>query len=159
MVLEEQPPWATHLRSRATLRRAPRTHLVDPSLAAAALGAGPARLLADLNTLGLLFESLVVRDCRVHAEPLDATIYHYRDSDDLEVDVIVQTRGGVWGALEVKLGQGQIAQAAQNLLAFAAKIDTAKVGAPGVLGVVTATGYGYTRDDGIVVIPIGALGP
>ena len=95
------------------------------------MGAGPTRLLADLNTLGLLAESLVVRDCRVYAEPLDATIHHYRDSVDLEVDVIAQTRGGAWGALEVKLGQGQIEQAAQNLLRFAAKVDTSKIGAPG----------------------------
>lgn len=159
MILEEQPPWSTHLRSRATLRKSPRTHLVDPSLAAAALGAGPARLLSDLNTLGLLFESLVVRDCRVYADLLDAVVHHYRDSDDREVDIIVQTRSGPWGALEVKLGSGQVDEAAKNLLEFSAKVDASKVGAPAVLGVVTSTGYGYTRPDGVVVVPIGHLGP
>jgi predicted AAA+ superfamily ATPase len=159
MILEEQPPWSTHLRSRATLRTSPRTHLVDPSLAAAALGAGPARLLSDLNTLGLLFESLVVRDCRVYADLLDAVVHHYRDSDDREVDIIVQTRSGPWGALEVKLGSGQVDEAAKNLLEFSNKVDASKVGAPAVLGVVTSTGYGYTRPDGVVVVPIGHLGP
>ena len=160
MVLEEQPPWSTHLRSRATLRTASRTHLVDPSLAAAAVAAGPKRLLSDLNYLGLLFESLAVRDCRVYATPLDATIHHYRDSDALEVDIIIQTRNGGWGAFEVKLGgEAAIEEAATGLLKFAGKVDTAKVGEPAVLGIITANGYGYTRPDGIVIAPIGALGP
>lgn len=160
MVVEEQPPWSTHLRSRATLRAASRTHLVDPSLAAAAVGAGPDRLLADLNYLGLLFESLAVRDCRVYATPLDATVHHYRDSDDLEVDIVIQGRDGTWGAFEVKLGgERAIEGAATGLLKFAAKVDTSKVGEPSVLGVITATGYGYTRPDGVVVVPLGALGP
>ncbi len=161
MVLEEQPPWSTHLRSRATLRTASRTHLIDPSLAAAAVGAGPNRLLDDLSYLGLLFESLVVRDARVYATPLDATIHHYRDSDSLEVDIVIQLRDGGWGAFEVKLGGEQgVNDGAAGLRRFAAKVDTDKIGKPAVLGVITAAGgYGYTREDGIVVIPIGALGP
>ncbi len=160
MVIEEQPPWSTHLRSRATLRTAPRTHLIDPSLAAAAVAAGPQRLLGDLNYLGLLFESLAVRDCRVYATALDGTVHHYRDSDALEVDIIIQTRDGGWGAFEVKLGGEQaVENAAAGLLKFAAKVDTSKVGEPAVLGVITANGYGYTRPDGIVIVPVGALGP
>jgi len=159
MLLEVQPAWSTHLRSRARLRDRPRTHLIDPSLAAAALDATPERLLRDLNTLGLLFESLVVRDLRVYADAADGAVHHYRDSDGLEVDAIVEARDGTWGAFEVKLGAGQIDQAASRLLKFAEKIDTAKVGAPAVLGVVTASGYGLTRPDGVVTIPIGALGP
>lgn len=159
MILELQQPWATHLRSRALLRRAPRTHFTDPSLAAAALGAGPARLLSDPNFLGLLFESLVVRDCRVYAGPLEATVHHYRDSDGLEVDVVVQGRDGRWGAFEVKLGTSQVQPAAERLIDFAAKVDTGKTGEPAVLGVITGTGYGYTRADGVVVIPVGAFGP
>lgn len=159
MVVEEQPAWSTHLRSRATLRRAARTHFVDPSLAAAALGAGPERLLSDLTTLGLLFESLVVRDCRVYGDPLDADVHHYRDSDDREVDVVVAARDGSWAAFEVKLGGGQVDQAAAHLLDFARKVDTDRVGEPAALGVITSTGFGYTRDDGVVVVPIGHLGP
>ena len=159
LVLEEQPAWSTHLRSRARLRRASRTHLVDPSLAAAALRAGPDRLLADLNTLGLLFESLVVRDLRVYGGPLDAEVCHYRDSSGAEVDVILQAADGAWGAFEVKLGSGDVDAWAAKLLRFAADVDTSRVGEPAVLAVVTATGYGYTRPDGVVVVPIGALGP
>ncbi len=159
MVLELQPAWSTHLRSRARLRDKPRTHLVDPSLAAAALDASPTKLLRDLNTLGLLFESLVVRDLRVYADAVDAAVYHYRDSDGLEVDAIVEARDGTWGAFEIKLGTGQVDQAAANLLRFAAKVDTQKVDAPAVLGVITANGYGLTRPDGVLTIPIGTLGP
>lgn len=159
MVLELQPAWSTHLRSRARLRDRPRTHLVDPSLAAAALDATPAKLLRDLNTLGLLFESLAIRDLRVYADAADASVYHYRDSDGLEVDAIVEARDGTWGAFEVKLGTGQIDQAAAKLLRFAEKVDATKVGAPAVLGVITMNGYGLTRSDGVVAIPIGALGP
>lgn len=159
MVIEEQPPWAVHLRSRATLLRASRTHFVDPSLAVAALQAGTGRLIEDLNYLGLLFESLVVRDSRVYASPLDGTVYHYRDSDGLEVDVIIQTADGRWGAFEVKLGAAQVDAAAAKLVTFAAKVDTTKSGIPAVLGVITSSGYGYTRPDGVVVVPIGSFGP
>lgn len=159
MVLEVQPAWSTQLRSRARLRDRPRSHLVDPSLAAAALDASPAKLIRDLNTFGLLFESLVIRDLRVYAQASDGAVYHYRDSDGLEVDVIVEAHDGTWGAFEVRLGTGQIDQAAARLLKVTDKIDTDKVGAPAVLGVITANGYGLTRPDGVVTIPIGALGP
>lgn len=159
MVLDELPPWVTHLRSRARLRTAARIHLSDPSLSAAALGAGTGRLLSDVRCLGLLFESLVVRDTRVYAEPLDAGVHHYRDSDGLEVDLVVQARDGTWGAFEVKLGTGQVDEAAAQLLTFAAKVDTERTGRPAVLAVITGTGYGYTRPDGVVVVPVGAFGP
>lgn len=159
LLLEEQPAWSTHLRSRARLQKASRTHFVDPSLAAAALRATPSRLLEDLNTLGLLFESLVVRDLRIYAELLDGEVLHYRDSNGLEVDAIVELDDGRWGAFEVKLGTGDIDAWAGRLLEFAATVDTAKVGAPAVLGIVTATGFGYTRPDGVVVVPVSALGP
>lgn len=158
MVIEQQPAWVTHLRSRARLRSKARTHFIDPSLAVAALSTGVDGLRRDLNAFGYLFESLVVRDMRVYADRLEGTVFHYRDSDELEVDIVVQAGGG-WGAFEVKLGNAQIDEAAAKLLAFAAKVDTSTVGDPGVLAVVTATGFGYTREDGVVVIPIGALGP
>jgi len=159
MIVENQPAWAPHLRSKSLLRQAPKRHFVDPSLAAAALGATPVRLLEDLEWLGCLFESMVVRDLRVYAQAATATIYHYRDNTDLEVDAIVQAADGRWAAFEVKLGQGQIDAAAARLRKFAERIDTAKSGTPATLGVIVATGYGYRREDGVAVIPIGALGP
>lgn len=159
MVIEDQPAWAPHLRSRSRVRAAPKRHFVDPSLAAAALRANPARLLKDLNLFGYLFESLVVRDLRVYAQAADATVLHYRDNTGLEVDAIVELVDGRWGAFEVKLGQGAVDQAAGTLRRFAERVDIAKCGAPTTLGVIVGTGYGYRRPDGVDVIPIGALGP
>jgi hypothetical protein len=159
MIIEDQPAWAPHLRSKAILRGAPKRHFVDPSLAVAALGATPKRLLQDLNLLGFMFESLVVRDLRILAQPLDGAVSHYRDNTGLEVDAIVHLGDGRWAAFEVKLGARQVDAGADSLLRFAARVDTAKVGTPAALAVITGTGYGYQRDDGVSVIPIGSLAP
>jgi uncharacterized protein len=159
MVIESQPAWAPHLRSKYRLRTAPKRHFVDPSLAVAALRATPDRLLSDLSLLGFLFESLVVRDLRIYAQAADAQVLHYRDSGGLEVDAIIEAGDGRWMAFEVKLGHGQIDDAAATLRRFAARIDKARCGSPALLGVIVASGYGYRREDGVAVIPIGALGP
>ena len=131
----------------------------DPSLAVAALGLTPERLLKDLHLMGFLFESLVVRDLRVYAQALDAQVLHYRDNTGLEVDAIVEMADGRWGAFEVKLGSAMVDRGAESLVRFARTVDTEKCGEPSVLGVVVGGGLGYTRDDGVQVIPIGALGP
>ena len=159
MIVEDQPAWAPHLRSRSILRRAPKRHFVDPSLSVALLRATPDRLLKDLNLLGLLFESLVVRDLRVYAQAVDAEVFQYRDNTNLEIDAIVETADGRWAAFEVKLGTGYVEEGASNLLKFAERIDTSRCGTPAVMAVIVGTGYGYVRDDGVAVIPIGALGP
>lgn len=159
-VVENQPAWAPHLRSRYVLRRAAKRHFVDPSLAVAALRATPEALLRDLSLLRLLFESLAVRDLRVYAQAADGRVLHYRDSDDLEVDAIVEAADGRWAAFEVKLaGERAVDEAAKSLRKFARRVDTDKVGSPALLGVIVGTGYGFVREDGICVIPIGALGP
>lgn len=159
MLIDDVPAWSTHLRSRATLRQEPKRHFVDPSLAVAALASTPKRLLDNLGFGGFLFESLVVRDLRVLSSPLRGTVAHYRDSNGVEVDVILQIPDGTWGAFEVKLGPGRIDDAAGALLRFASTIDTEKAGKPAVLGVITTATYGYTRNDGIQVIPVAALRP
>lgn len=159
MVVEDQPAWLPSLRSKTALRSGPKRHFVDPSLAVAALRATPEDLLADLELLGFLFESLVVRDLRVYAQAAEADVLQYRDSNGLEVDAIVRRPGGPWAAFEIKLGAGRVDEAAKTLLRFVERIDTDKVGQPAALGVIVGTGYGYTRDDGIAVVPVGALGP
>jgi uncharacterized protein len=158
MIIEDQPPWAPHLRSKSILRNASKRHFVDPSLAVAALRITPEHLLKDLNLFGLLFESMVIRDLRVYAQASDARVLHYRDNTGLEVDAIVETGDGRWAAYEIKLGTGHIDTAAANLLKFAERIDTGKCGSPALLGVIVGTGYGYMRKDGVAVIPVGALG-
>jgi uncharacterized protein len=159
MIVEDQPAWAPHLRSSYVLRSAPKRHFVDPSLAVAALRATPDRLLGDLRLLGFLFESLVVRDLRVYAQASDADVLQYRDSNGHEVDAIVQAHDGRWAAFEVKLGAGQVDAAVLSLQRFMRQIDIERCGPPAALGVLVATGFGYVRDDGIHVVPIGALGP
>jgi hypothetical protein len=158
-VVEDQPAWETHLRSRYVLRRTAKRHFVDPSLAVAALQADPRGLLKDLNLLGFLFESLVIRDLRVYAQASGGRVKQYLDSNGLELDAIVEAEGR-WAAFEVKLGGGDaIDEAAANLTKFARQIDTSKVGEPAALGVIVGLGYGYVREDGVGVIPITSLGP
>lgn len=149
--------WRPSLRSRTRLRAASVRHLADPALAVAAAKASPARLLSDLNWFGLLFESMVVRDLRVYAEALGAQVFHYRDEGGLEADVIVELANGRWAAFEVKLGAGTaiVDAAAANLLELRDKVNAAP---PLALGVITGTGYGIVRKDGVSQIPIGALG-
>ncbi len=158
-LVEDLPVWPVRLRSRARLRQAPKRHFVDPSLAAAALGATPDRLLDDLETLGLLFESLVVRDLRVYASANKAAVHHAQSSYGHEFDAVAERRDGAWIAVEVKLGAGRVDEAARSLLKACGAVDTAERGKPANVVVVTATGYGYRRPDGVTVVPITALGP
>ncbi|MDT8367762.1 MAG: DUF4143 domain-containing protein [Longimicrobiales bacterium] len=161
MVIEDQPAWAPHLRSKSILRNAPKRHFVDPSLAVAALRTGPDQLRRDLELFGLLFESMVVRDLRVYAQAADADVYHYRDNTGLEIDAIVSSHGGPWAAFEVKLGgERWIEEAAESLLRFRDRVDTDRLGVPAALGVIVGSGrYAYRRDDDIWVLPIGVFGP
>ena len=155
-LLEEQPAWSTRLRSSATLRKAPKRHLVDVALAAAALNADEHRLLRDPHTLGLMFESSVYQNLLVYAAGIGAAPYHYRDSYGREIDIVLQAPNGDWLGVEVKLGAGQVDVAAANLLAIAEDIDAQR---PTGLLVITATGYAYTRPDGVSVVPITLIGP
>ena len=119
--------------------------------------ATPDRLLRDLKWLGLLFENLAIRDLRVYAQALDAQVFAYRDETGLEADAIVEMPDGRWAAFEVKLGQREIDAAAEHLLRLRARVDTDAAGEPAALVVLSATGYGYVREDGVKVVPIGAL--
>ena len=159
-VVENQPAWAPHLRSRHQLRKADKRHFVDPSLAVAALGTSSNGLLKDLNLLGFLYESLVVRDLRIYSQPLEGEVKQFRNNIGQEVDAIVTTADGAWAGFEIKLGgETAIDEGAESLKRFKEQIDTAKCGEPAALGVIVAKGYGYSRPDGVQVIPIGALGP
>ena len=156
-ITEDLPAWSPALRSSIVLRSSATRHFVDPSLAAAALGASPQRLLGDPKTLGFLFESLVIRDLRIYGQAIGATVSHYREAKGPEADAVLQTRDGRWAAVEVKLGQRDIDKGAASLLRVAGHIDTHRHGDPAFLAVVTGWGYGYRRADGVLVIPIGAL--
>jgi uncharacterized protein len=160
MIVEDQPAWGPHLRSRSRLHKTPKRHLVDPSLAVAAVGATPSSLLRDFELFGLVFESMVIRDLRVHAQAIDGEILQYLDNTGLEADAIVRLRDGRWAAFEIKLGHGDIDRAAANLIRLRdTRIDQERVGAPTLLAVIVATGLSYMRPDGVAVVAVGALGP
>lgn len=158
MILEDQPAWNPHIRSSYTLRKNPKRHFTDVSLAVAALGVNEKSLINNLTFTGFLFESLVTHDLRVYAQANDAKVYHYLDSSGMEVDCIVQKFNGDWCAFEIKLGTGQIDEAAAKLLKFASVIDTQKSQAPKSLNIITGTGISYTRKDGVNVISLASLG-
>ena len=160
MVVEHQPAWRPHLRSRTALRSTPVRHFVDPSLAVAALGASPAALAADLEFFGFLFESMVIRDLRVYAQASDAEVFHYREKDGLEVDAIVTTTDGRWAAFEIKLGDRWVADGMKNLRRLAKRMEKSDHGRPAALAVILPSGYGHVGGAADVgVIPVCALGP
>ena len=158
-VVEESPAWNPNLRSKTAIRTADTRYFVDPSIAVASLGLGPNDLINDLNTFGLVFETLCVRDLRVYAESINGSVYHYRDASDLECDAVIHLRNGSYGLIEIKLGGDKlINEGAANLIKMSNKIDTDKMNNPSFLMVLTATGkYAYQREDGVYVVPIGCL--
>lgn len=160
MVVEPLTSWSPVLRSKARLRRAVKHHFVDPAITASLLGAGVDELRCDLKTYGFLFKSLAIRDLRVYAGAAGATVHHYRDSNDLEVDAIVDGGFERWAAFEIKLGGSSavIDKAADHLTAFARTVDSQSSGRPKLLAVLTGQGYAYTRPDGVAVIPLAVLG-
>jgi len=158
MILEEQQAFNMHIRSANSLRKSPKRHFCDVSLAIAALKLSKDTLLNNLKYCGFLFESLVYHDLKIYARANDAHVFHYRDSTDLEIDAIVQQNSTNWAAFEVKLGVGMHEEAAQNLLKFKNMIDNSKISEPASLNIITGTGMSYTRADGINVISVASLG-
>ncbi|MBR6193609.1 MAG: ATP-binding protein [Treponema sp.] len=158
-VVEDMAAWNPNLRSKSAIRTSDTRYYVDPSIAVASLGVGPEDLLNDLNTCGLFFETLCVRDLRVFAESFDGSVYHYRDNTGLECDAVVHLRNGKYGLIEIKLGgDSLIEEGAENLKRLSSKIDVSKMKSPSFLMVLTGVGhYAYKREDGVLVIPIGCL--
>jgi predicted AAA+ superfamily ATPase len=156
-VVEDMPAWSPSLRSKTAIRTSSKRHLVDPAIATAVMRANPEAILRDFEYFGFLFEALCARDMRVYAQRNDGDVFHYRDKSNLEADMIVQLRDGRWGAIEVKLGQKQIDEAADNLLKLKEKIDTDKMRKPSFLLILTGGQFAFRRKDGVLVVPIGCL--
>lgn len=158
-VIEDMKAWNPNLRSKTAIRTSDTRYFVDPSLAAASLRIGPQDLINDLNTTGFFFEALAVRDLRVYAESLDGDVYHYKDNLDNECDVVIHLRDGRYALLEVKLGgERLIDEGVKTLKDVLRRIDTDKMGKPAFMAIITGTErYAYRRDDGIIILPLGAL--
>ena len=158
-VIEDMPAWNPNIRSKTAIRTTDTRYFTDPSIACAALGLGPSDLINDLNTFGLFFETLCIRDLRVYADALDGKVYHYRDKTGLECDAVVHLRNGSYGLVEIKLGGDKlINEGVENLISLSNKIDTTRMKAPSFKMVLIGVGkYAYRRPDGVYVVPIGCL--
>ena len=156
-LIEDIPAWKPSLRSKAAIRTSEKRQFVDPSIATAVLRANVDSILDNFNYFGFLFESLVARDLRVYAQALDGEIFHYRDKDNLEADLVIRLNDDRWAAVEVKLGSKEIEDGAKHLIELRNKVDTSKVGEPSFLMVVTGGQFAYRRNDGVFVVPIGCL--
>ena len=160
-VIEESPAWNPNLRSKTTIRTTNTRYFVDPSIATAALGLGPNDLINDIKTMGFMFENLCVRDLRVYSDALNATVYHYRDSYNLECDAVIHKKNGEYGLIEIKLGGDKaIEQGAKTLNELEDKIDTSKMKAPAFKMILCAVSqFAYKRKDGVYVVPVSCLRP
>lgn len=158
-VIEDSEAWNPNLRSKTAIRTTSTRYFVDPSIGAAVLRVGPEDLMKDLNTMGLMFEAMCVRDLRVFADALDGQVYHYRDKNGLECDAVVHLHDGRYGLIEIKLGGETLVNAgAESLKELQSKINTDSMNSPAFLMVLTAVGnYAYRRKDGVYVVPIGCL--
>jgi len=161
-IIEEQDSWLPEIRSKTRMRRAPKRHFSDPSLAVAALRIGPQALLSDTETAGFLFESLCFRDLCIYSAPFMGNVYYYRDSSNLEVDAIIEAEDGKWAAIEIKLGYSKVEEGAADLIRMRDKITAdGDMPEPVFMMVLCGTAMSsYVRkEDGIFVVPIDCLGP
>lgn len=157
-LIENQAPFATKIRSSVRVKQAEKRHFCDPSIACALLNASPDKLLNDLETLGFLFEALVERDLRIYAESFEASLYHYQDYNNNEIDAVIELKNGNWCAFEIKLGANQIDAAAKNLLDINKKIKNENGKPASVLCVICGmSNAAYKRPDGVYVVPVTAL--
>ncbi len=158
-VIEESPAWNPDLRSKTAIRTSDTRYFVDPSIAAAALGLGPADLINDLKFMGLIFENLCIRDLRVYSDVLGGRVYHYRDKNGLECDAVIHLRNGSYALVEIKLGGDKlIEEGAESLKKLSSKINKEKMKEPAFLMVLCGVApFAYKREDGVLVVPIGCL--
>jgi hypothetical protein len=154
---EDLKTWNPNLRSKTAIRSSPARFFIDPSIGASSLKLTTKKLLNDFETFGLFFEALAIRDLRIYAEYNSGEVFRYKDKNELEIDAIIQLIDGRWGAIEVKMGSHLFDDAAEKLIAFSKKIDQSKMGEPAFLAIVSATENAYTREDGVMIIPLGCL--
>lgn len=156
--IEDLGAWSPSLHAKSRVSKRPARFFVDPSIAAAALGASPQMLLRDVSTLGMLYENLCIRDLRIYAEAIGGMVLRYHDSTGLETDAVITLDDGRYGLIEMKLGASFVDAGAETLLKLANKLNTSIMGRPSFLAVVTPGGYAFRRPDGVCVLPIACLG-
>lgn len=160
-IIDDMSAWNPNIRSKTSIRSTPTRHFVDTSIACRALGVMPKDLHRDLESFGLFFEDMAVRDLKVYAGTLGGEVLHYRDNAGLECDAIIHLEDGRWGAVEIKLGGDKLIEDGANALKrLKDKIEErSHEAAPSFLMVLTAVGSSYKREDGVFVVPINLLKP
>lgn len=156
--------WCPSIRPKTVIRSSKKKNLIDPSIAVAALGIGPKFFNSDFKTLGFLFESLCIRDIRAYSSGHGGTVSYYRDRYGLEADIILHLEDGRYALCEVKLGESGVDEGAEHLLEIEKLVmdqnrteEQVPLRLPDLKIVITGTKYGYRREDGVFVIPIGCL--
>lgn len=163
-IVEDIDAWCPAIRSKSNLRSGKKRNLVDPSIAVAALGLSPEYFYRDFKTLGFLFESLCIRDLKIYSQPQNGVMSYYHDRYGLEADGVLHLEDGRYALIEFKLGGNEIDKGAEHLCEIERLIETynekekqCPLLKPTLKMVITATEYGYRRDDGVLVIPVGCL--
>ena len=163
-VIEDVDAWCPAIRSATTIRSGKKRAFTDPSIAVAALGLTPAYLETDLKTFGFLFECLCIRDLKVYSQALGGRLSYYHDRYDLEADAVLHLDDGRYALIECKLGSREIEEGAAHLLQirqlirkYNEKEPQVPLREPDLLLVITGGEMAYTRQDGVRIVPIGAL--
>lgn len=163
-IIDDVDAWCPSIRSKTVIRSSKKKNLVDPSIATAALGISPEYFDVDYKTMGFLFESLVIRDLRIYSSELGGSVSYYRDRYGLEADAVLHLENGKYALIEVKLGQNEIDYGAKHLCEIERLLiehnkneKGIQLRLPDLKIVITGTEYGYKREDGVFVIPLGCL--
>lgn len=163
-IIEDVEAWCPAIRSKTAIRSSKKRNFIDPSLAVAAMGIVPAFFNTDYKTLGFLFESLCIRDLKVYSSAFDGSINYYHDRYGLEADCVLHLNDGRYALIEFKLGNSEIDDGAKHLIEIEGLIKEynktekqCRMRLPDLKIVITGTKYGYRREDGVFVIPIGCL--
>ena len=148
-------PWSSNIRSKYKMRTTPKKYLCDTSIGLSCLQINTIdQLLNDLNTLGIYFENLVIKDLSCFCEANSAEIFFYRNENDNEIDCIIQMPNGEWAAIEIKLANNlsDIKEHVEKLNKTISQVEP-KSGSkkPSLKMIITAHGYPYKIDDTYVI--------
>lgn len=163
-IIEDIDAWSPAIRSKSVIRASKKRNFIDPSIAVSAMGLSPEYFNTDFKTLGFLFESLCLRDLKIYSSHNNGFISYYHDRYGLEADGVLHLNDGRYALIEFKLGSHEIDEGAKHLNEIERLIKeynkTEKqcpMRLPNLKIIITGTQFGYKREDGVLVIPIGCL--
>lgn len=156
-LIHRVPAWSRNLTAKVVRR--PKIHMTDTGVAAALLGKDVTALRRPTETAtGPLLETLAANELATQltwtTQP--ARLHHYRESNGIEVDLVLEADDGRIVALEVKATTAPRPADFRGLEAFRDRLDRA--GHDFVCGVVLHTGTRrFTAGDRIVALPLADL--